>query len=254
MVRTLLIIAGAGFVLMLVCFAGAAALGGPDLMRNGWNYTIFDDGDGHGRLERAGPRVTRTLEWDGSDRLILAAPAEVIFTQGDTASVTVEGPDNLVQRLTLSQGRLGFEGERPSGYMGIVNDSGLVVRVTAPDVSAFVIEGSGDLELRALDLDAASIEIRGSGDVSAAGRVDRLTLTIRGSGEARLEPLAVRTATVEIAGSGEAELNPTESADVAISGSGDVSLLSRPATLNTRINGSGDITVAGVEERPNESF
>ena len=82
----------------------------------------------------------------------------------------------------------------------------------------------------------------------AAGRADQLAVGIRGSGEAYLSDLAVRAATVDISGSGEAELSPTESADVTINGSGDVDLLRRPANLNTQINGSGDVTVAGEDQ------
>ncbi|WP_296816999.1 DUF2807 domain-containing protein [Brevundimonas sp.] len=249
MVRTLLIIAGAGFVLMLACFAGAAALGGPDLMRNGWNWTVLSDGHGGERLEPTGPDVTRQMEWTGGDHLVVAIPADVTFVQGDAVAVEISGPQNSVDRITLVDGRLDFEpGYSPRGHMGFVGRSPRIqVRITAPDVSRFAIEGSGDLDLQALDLDALEISVRGSGDVTAAGRGDQLTLGIRGSGEAYLNDLSVRAATVEISGSGEAELSPTESADITINGSGDVDLLQRPADLNTRINGSGDITVMGEE-------
>ena len=35
---------------------------------------------------------------------------------------------------------------------------------------------------------------------------------------------------------------------MTINGSGDVDLLRRPANLNTQINGSGDVTVAGEDQ------
>ena len=250
MVRTLLIIAGAGFVLMLACFAGAAALGGPDLVRNGWNWTVLSDGHGGERLEPTGPRVTRQLEWTGGDHLVVSILADVTFVQGDAVSVEINGPDNVVDRITLADGRLDFEpGYLPRGTMGFVGDDTRIrVQITAPDVSRFTIEGSGDLDLQSLDLDALEVNVRGSGDVVAAGRADQLTVGIRGSGEAYLSDLAVRAATVDISGSGEAELSPTESADVTINGSGDVDLLRRPANLNTQINGSGDVTVAGEDQ------
>ncbi len=257
MVRTLLIIAGAGFVLMLACFAGAAALGGPELMRHGWNWTILSDGHGGEDFEPTGPRITRQLEWTGGDHLTVSVPADVVFVQGDAVSVEIEGPDNVVNRMTLAEGVLDFEpGYAPRGQMGFVGDDARVqVRITAPDVSRFTVEGSGDLNLQALDLDTLEVQVRGSGDVIAAGRADQLTLGIRGSGEAHLADVAVRAATVEVTGSGEAEVAPTESADVTINGSGDVDLLRRPATLNTQINGSGDISIGGEEEpEADESF
>jgi hypothetical protein len=44
MIRNLLIIAGASFVLMLACFAGVAALAGPTIIKEGWTLP-FDDSD-----------------------------------------------------------------------------------------------------------------------------------------------------------------------------------------------------------------
>ena len=73
MIRTLLIITGASLVLCIAALAGAAAIGGQDMARHGWTWT-FRDGDGFRREETvtfkradSGPRVTRTLAWDGGD-------------------------------------------------------------------------------------------------------------------------------------------------------------------------------------------
>lgn len=46
MIRTLFIIAGAALVLCLVTVGGALAIGGHDLQRHGWAWTIKDqDGE-----------------------------------------------------------------------------------------------------------------------------------------------------------------------------------------------------------------
>ncbi|MEI9902925.1 MAG: hypothetical protein WDN06_02290 [Asticcacaulis sp.] len=56
----------------------------------------------------ADPSVSRDLTWDGGDTLVLDVPADVTFTQGKTASVTVTGPSSLVDRVRLSDGRLTY--------------------------------------------------------------------------------------------------------------------------------------------------
>ena len=43
------------------------------------------------------------------------------------------------------------------------------------------------------------------------------------------------------AGSGDAELSPTGAAQVDIAGSGDVTLTTKPASLGSNIDGSGDL-------------
>ena len=50
--------------------------------------------------------------------------------------------------------------------------------------------------------------------------------------------------TVDISGSGKVEAAPKDTADVRISGSGDVKLLSRPANLTSKVSGSGRISQA----------
>ena len=46
---------------------------------------------------------------------------------------------------------------------------------------------------------------------------------------------------MDIDGSGEATLAPTGAANINISGSGDVTLLTRPAKLESTVSGSGSI-------------
>lgn len=235
MVRPLLITAAAGLVLMLVCFAGAAALGGPELR----NYDWFISDNHFERIER-GPRAERRLEWDGTDTLTLAASVDVTFFQSDTPSVTAVGPANLLERLTLTDGRLDIEhGERSGVFTGTDR---IEVRIAAPDVSRFVIEGSGDLELNAIDRETLDIRISGSGDVSGHGRTGALALVIEGSGEADLRDLAATSATVRIDGSGEADVRADETVDVEINGSGDVELHGRPGRVTQEISGSGEVS------------
>ena len=91
------------------------------------------------------------------------------------------------------------------------------------------------------DLD---LRISGSGTVRAQGSVDQATIKVSGSGEARLGDLAMKQLTVDISGSGKVEAAPKDTADVRISGSGDVKLLSRPANLTSKVSGSGRISQA----------
>ena len=242
MVRTLLIVAAAGIVLSVVTLGGAVVLAGPEI-RNGWSFdgTHWDDDD----YDRdAGPSVERTLEWTGGDALIVSLPAEVVFAQSAEASVRVTGPEDVVNRLTLVDGRLDLESE-DGGWVGVSRGADrLRIAITAPDVSRFVLEGSGDLDLRALDLPALRIEVSGSGDVDAAGRADSLDVVVQGSGEAALDDVSVQSAAIRIDGSGDVSADPAASANVTINGSGDVSLRSRPAQLEQTINGSGDVRIS----------
>ncbi|HYC74369.1 GIN domain-containing protein [Brevundimonas sp.] len=250
MIRTLLIITGASLVLCAAALGGAGALGGNDLARHGWTWTFRDHGDGHEetvRFERAdrGPRVTRTLAWDGSDRLDIDVAAFVTYVQGDEASVEVSGPQNQIDRLRLSGGRLTFDEDDDNVEVvvfGRRHNDRIRITVTAPSVRSFNLSSSGDLVIRDYDQPSLAVSINGSGEVVATGRTETVDLDISGLGEADLSGLETRDADIDISGSGEAAVGPTGAARITISGSGDVDLTRRPVSLSQNISGSGDVS------------
>ena len=67
MIRTLFIIAGAALVLCLAALGGALALGGSDLQRHGWAWTIRDEDGETVRFER--------IKGDGADDLARPRPS-----------------------------------------------------------------------------------------------------------------------------------------------------------------------------------
>lgn len=262
MIRTLLIIAVAGIVLATASLGGAFALGGRDMARHGWEWTFHDkDGDTLSFQRDDGTRaadVTRTLEWTGGQTLTVDLSADVDYVQGDTAGVTVTGPAALVEKVRLIDGRLSWTdrdgpnhetvvfGRREHGRGIWVHSEAVKIVVTAPDINTFNVEGSSNLFLRDYDQDTLSVDISGSGEVSATGRTRSLEVDISGSGDADLGSLVTTDANVAIAGSGDAVVAPTGKADISISGSGDTVLTTRPATVNQTVSGSGEVDYASV--------
>ena len=241
MIRTLFIIAGAALVLCIAALGGAVALGGHDLQRHGWAWTIHDDDKTifitRDKSSELRPDVTRTLAWTGGRSLRIDTSIDVDYIQGETGKVAVTGPRNLADRVRLENGRL---------YLAEGGDTrwrrdDLRVTVTAPNLDRFEVNGSGDLSIAGYDQPSLALDIAGSAEVRASGRTEALDLDIAGSGEANLDDLATGTATVDISGSGDARIAPTGETSVSISGSGDVALTDRPSKLTTDISGSGEV-------------
>ena len=251
MIRTLLIIAGAALVLAIASLSGAAGLVARDLDRNGGSWT-FHDGDDLIRIESVsgerGPAVSRTMAWSGGDRLSVDLPADVTYVQGPEAGVVITGSKTIVDRIQIRDGRITADGPDEitvrwwAGGFSAWNDrDNLKIVVTAPAVVRFDLAGSQSLTIRDYDQPTLSIDISGSGDVSATGKTTTLDLDIAGSGEADLSDLVTTDATVGISGSGEARVAPTGTARLSIAGSGDITLTTRPAKLESSVSGSGDI-------------
>lgn len=246
MIRTLFIIAGAGLVLAAACFGGVLALGGRELMQHGWNLTFYEGDDWRDdevRVDAGGPQATRTLEWAGAEAVTIDVAADVAFTQADEPRLEVTGPAGLVERLVIEDGRLGLadaEGDQLTFFGGRQR---LRVTMAAPAVRQFTLNGSGDLSIEGYEQDDLTVALNGSGDVDVRGRARRASLEVAGSGDIDAGALQAEDARIRVEGSGSVAANPSGAADVAISGSGDVRLLSQPARLASQVDGSGDIRV-----------
>ena len=267
LIRNTLIVAGASFALAVGCFAGVAAIAGPEIMKNGWTLPFDHDGDtivirDNGKVirtgkhlrvygERPSPAVDRTFPWSGQDELRLDLPVDVVFVQGAEAKIVASGPKDYVNRLRVDGGRITLEDSDDIDHDRLTIDShGLRVEsdsdrvkitVIAPNVTRFDIRGSGDLDVRKYDHPTFSVSVSGSGDVQAAGRVDSVTIDNSGSGYVNLAELKAKDATVDVSGSGGGALFATNRARIDISGSGDVELRTEPKSVSSEITGSGEV-------------
>lgn len=257
MIRNLIVIAVASFVLTVACVIGVVAFGGRDLMEHGWSIPgdihVSDNGeDVHisvGGREDLGPETTRDVVWAGGPSLQINLPAEVSYAQGPTTKVTVTGPRALVDRVAIVDGSLRFEPDGGEsrimvGGHGVNIETvreGLKITIVAPAVTRFVLNGSPSLTLVAYDQPDLAVEINGSGEVSGTGKTQALSLSIAGSGDASLADLQAQNANVSVSGSGDAELSAGGAVQVSIAGSGDVTLTTKPASLSSNIDGSGDL-------------
>ena len=107
------------------------------------------------------------------------------------------------------------------------------------------VSGSGAARLTELNVQDMSAGLSGSGWIKASGAAGSLRLSISGSGGADMGALQVQDVEANLSGSGSAVLSPKRTANVGVSGSGAIRLLTEPARLNARRSGSGAIIHPG---------
>jgi hypothetical protein len=247
MTRTLILIAGVGFLMALVCLGAAAALGGREMAEHGWiidskalpggvHFTIDSDTDkASGAGDGGGPEVTREIAWSGGHALDLEVPADLRFTQSPgPARLIITGPKGTVDQLQLSGSDLDFD-EKPA------NARRVTIVMTAPDIRHFTLESDGVTSITGLDQDKLDLELNGANQLTVQGKVRAVKLDLSGDGKADLAALAAREAQVEIDGSGHATIAPTEKADLDISGDGEIDLTTHPAVMHSEVSGVGRI-------------
>lgn len=253
MIRALVIIAVGGFLMSLGCISAAVMIGGPEAVaRSAWSWNWDWDGGPHGwrhmhhgfgpqgfGREASGPQAQRAFPWSG-DRLEVDAPATIDYVQAPgPAKLTISGPAATLDHVRVDGGRISLSGAMPW--------SDLHVSLTAPDVTRFELNGANSLNITGYKHDQLTLSASGRADIRAQGEAKSVKLSVSGAGDADLAQLKTARADIDISGAGAATVAPTDWARVAISGMGDVNLLTRPKTLESHISGAGHIRQPGQD-------
>ncbi len=202
---------------------------------------------------------TRSLEDVTSVRL--KGQGQLIVTQGDEESLTIEAEDNILSlidtKITGDVLTLDFD---TGLFRTVIPRKGVKYFLTLSNPREFTISGSGSLDATNISVDRFRIQINGSGDgyinnlvadrlvtdVNGSGKfvvggnVRKQRIEISGSANYRASNLSSDIALVKISGSGKTELNVRNELDVRISGSGTVLYQGNPR-ITQKISGSGKI-------------
>lgn len=201
---------------------------------------VFVSGCSEEGINGKGPVVEENRMVDDFSSLYLQIPAKLYVYNGTEQSVRIRTNQNLLSRIetTVVNGELRIE-TIPDVWIRNVNV--LEVYITSDQVSGFTINGSGLIKIEdCLDVDNASFEVNGSGDIYACGVTEILSVRINGSGKFSGFDLQSSVAEVQITGSGDIQTTVSQALEATISGSGNVEYKGSPQ-ITTQITGSGNV-------------
>lgn len=199
--------------------------------------------------------VTEDRLIKGFEEVEVVGSPNVYYTQADSFSVRVKGPDNFVDNiLTEKSGKTLTV--RNKGKWGVVNisfsdEDELAVYVTSPDLVAVRVNGSGDfISTDLIDTDNMNITLRGSGDINIDKLLcDRCDVELIGSGDIDLPEVEAKETSAVLVGSGDIKMGLSKVADTRLSlkGSGDIKVDFSEGcrSVDCTVNGSGDIGLSG---------
>ncbi|HXS05785.1 MAG TPA: DUF2807 domain-containing protein [Rhizomicrobium sp.] len=236
------LIAVSAFAISAICLGGAFALsggsgpGGVALNLGGLGLPACGPA--------SSPATSRTLPWQGGDSVAVALAANSYYRPGSGDQLVIKGDPRIISHVTVRDGVVRLDCN-PGLFFGHSDR----VEITLPGRAfrSFEQRGSGDMQLSGLSQPEAQISIKGSGDIEAEGKIDRLSLLVAGSGDLTAKGVS-DALDLDISGSGNAKLNglTVKSADVRINGSGDATIAPRDAGHVSIIgNGSGDVEAEG---------
>lgn len=214
------------------------------------------------RILSNGPKVTETRPLKGFEEIEISGSPRVCYTQADSFSVQVRGPQEAVDNILTD-----VEGKtltiRNRGKIHLVNisfdeDDGLTVYVTSPDLTSIRLNGSGDFEAQdQIDTDRMDVILRGSGDIDMKSIIcDHCDVELIGSGDISLSHLDALEASVTLVGSGDISLglHRARKTQLSLKGSGDINANFREdcEAVECELRGSGDISLKGTVRKFNQ--
>ena len=241
MAKTLGWIAVGGLSIGFVSLAIAYVLAGRNLdaLLDRGSFLAHSCGDSSGKVDAK--QRERRLAWEGDDTVEISLPASVRYRGGEGSEVIVRGSPDVIAHVEVRRGRIMLDCHQ------FWRSRDIEITLPGRAFRRISLSGSGKLVMENVNQPDLDFRISGSGTVRAQGTVDHATISVAGSGDARLADMAMKDLTAKISGSGKVEAAPKDAADIKISGSGDVRLLSRPTHLSSRVSGSGRITQSSLD-------
>src|SRR2546429_4410690 len=111
----------------------------------------------------AAERRTIDLAWAGSDAVQIRIPAQVHYQPGPKPQASVSGDADLVSHVRLRDGTLEWDTVEWDSLVDCFPAGDLVVRLAGPAVTAWTLNGSGELDLSDVKQDVLRITLHGSG-------------------------------------------------------------------------------------------
>jgi hypothetical protein len=211
------------------------------------------------------------------DSIELRAFGDLQVRQGDTESLTLEGDEEILEKISsrvegtkliLELGQNWLErimaginalGRKAVKYHISVKDLKSLKVVGSSEVHIpslkttnlhLVVTGNGEIKLPSLTADTLEVDISGRGEIEVAGQVRSQDIGITGSGDYEAKALTSQTAKVSISGHGDVEVAVSETLDVRIAGYGEVTYTGNPQVKQS-IAGAGSIK--RVQQRVTEN-
>lgn len=188
---------------------------------------------------------------------------DIDLVSGNEGSITIQGEENLLSfvKIEVEDNVLKVATEKGKN---ISPSLGKKIQITIPfeSISSVTLAGSGEIKtkntIKASDFNANlsgsgdlslavetskfEVNLSGSGDIVLTGTTTDFTSKLSGSGDIDASGLKAKNANVTVSGSGDSKVFCSESLYARVSGSGDIDYKGDPIKMDTKVNGSGEIS------------
>jgi tellurite resistance-related uncharacterized protein len=210
--------------------------------------------------------ISENRDVSGYSAIEFSTFGKLNIIQGDTESLNLSGPDNLVPEITttVNNGKLVIKTRDNISVTTLSSDRMLTFTIVVKDLTSLDISGAGDVQVETLSSPSMDLSMSGAGrvqmnqlttnnlqvDLSGLGGLDisgnasQATIDISGAGSVNASDLKLQTASINISGLGSATVWVTDQLSGEISGAGSVSYYGSPQ-ISTSSSGLGQFKPLG---------
>jgi hypothetical protein len=210
--------------------------------------------------------ISENRDVSGFSAIEFSTFGKLNIVQGDTESLNLSGPDNLVPEITttVNNGTLVIKTRDNISVTTLGIDRMLTFTIVVKDLTSLDLSGAGDVQVETLSSPSMNLSMSGAGrvqmnqlstnnlqvDLSGLGSLDisgnasQATIDISGAGGVNASDLKLQTASINISGLGSATVWVTDQLSGEISGAGSVSYYGSPQT-STSSSGLGQFKSLG---------
>ncbi|MEM6686753.1 MAG: head GIN domain-containing protein [Bacteroidota bacterium] len=219
---------------------------------------------GKKKIKGNGNVTTITRTTSDYDVVSVAGFFDVELVAGTEGKITLTGESNLLEHIQTEVKGDVLKIKAKKGYnLRTSRKKSIVITVPFEDISKVALSGSGDVYTKdtikadnfkmalagsgdvIIDIDTSDLEmaVSGSGDMTAKGNADKAEIALSGSGDIHAYNLKAKSAKVSLAGSGDIRVHATDYIKARIAGSGDITCKGNPTKQDTKVAGSGSISM-----------
>jgi hypothetical protein len=186
------------------------------------------------------------------NKVAFRTSGKLYLRQGSPQKVEVEGSSEVLSNVNVEVegSRLVIEFNDNGNHKNWNDDDKLKVYVTAENIDAISVSGSGDV-VGETKFTSSSMDLKVSGSGNLAAEVEvsgSLDADVSGSGEIQLKGKC-KNIESNVSGSGRVSINNNiaETASFDVSGSGRIEASGTASSVITHISGSGKVLAANLE-------
>lgn len=207
---------------------------------------------GESKSKDYGEKVSKTINvTEDFNSIESTGLTDIEFAQGPL-SLTLEAPEKLIDKIDIEvKGGVLKVGERKGFEVhNLSNFQNVKLIVSAPSVGTFITSGTGDIDLKRLNVKEISIVSNGTGDVELqTARCTKFSAMSHGTGDIEIKHLSCVVAECSTSGTGDItfERLVADRLSGTTSGVGDITVSGECKEANLTSSGTGDINRRGLE-------